>query len=439
MVQYSITFRRSTPVGRVKTMWMNRARWVTDKYILLMLGLFPLVWGSQGYGNITRTKFLFFLIATCLWLGVTAVFWCVAAARKEGFVPRVRPAHIAMAVFLASGAVSAALSEYGVQCLMGLGRYDGYVVTLLYGLIFFGVSWLGKPNRGHAWALGLSVGFCSVVCWLQLAGLDPFGLYPEGTNYYDKYVAFNGAFMGTIGNAGLVSAFLCMGVPFLTAFALLSEHRRDRLLLLPAVLGLGILLLCDIDAGILALGVTVLVGVPVVIRGRKPRRIAACAAGGIAALGLGTVYFLPGKSRLLYEFSQVLHGHLADEFGSHRGQIWKRCWELFLEKPWFGGGPGTAAKRFDILWTGEHRSTYVDNAHNVYLGHLVNMGLIAALSYIAAAVCSLLTWLRRRDESPLFAALGCGFLCFLVQDFFGLGLSLTEPILFVAWGLLETE
>lgn len=420
-------------------MWLKRARWVTDKYILIMLGLFPLVWGSKGYGNITQTKFYFFLGATCLWVLLTVILLVTAAAKGEKYTPKVRPAHIAMAVFLAAGAVSAAASEYGLQCLIGLGRYNGYVVTLLYGLIFFGVSWLGKPSRTHAWALGFSVFFCSVVCWLQLAGLDPFGLYPEGTNYYDKYVAFNGAFMGTIGNAGLVSAFLCMGVPFLGGYACRTEDKRERLLLIPAVLGLGILFLCDIDAGVLAFGVTVLVGVPVLLRDKKASRIAGGVSGGLGALGLGAVYFWPGKSGVLWEFREVLHGRLADEFGSHRGQIWKRCWELFKERPWLGGGPGTDGARYDIVWHGAVRSTYVDNAHNVYLGYLVNMGLVAALSYIAAAVCSLITWLRRREEGALYPALGCGLLCFLVQDFFGLGLSLTEPILFVAWGLMESD
>ena len=37
------------------------------------------------------------------------------------------------------------------------------------------------------------------------------------------------------------------------------------------------------------------------------------------------------------------------------------------------------------------------------------------------------------------AVLGCGFIAYLVQDFFGLGLSLTAPMLFVVWGLLESE
>lgn len=419
-------------------MWFARARRVTDLYILVMLGLFPLVWGAEGYGNITRVKITFFLTATCLWLALAAAFLAGAAIRKERMPFRLRPAHAAMLIFLLAGGVSAALSDYGLAALKGLGRYNGYLTTLLYGLIFFGVSYLAVPKRSHVWALGVSVLVFSAVSWLQLAGLDPFGLYPAGTNYYDKHVAFNGAFLGTIGNAGLGAAFLCLGVPFLAGYGLLTPHKRDRLLLIPAVLGLGILLLCDIDAGILALGITVLAGVPMLLRGGKPRRLAAAASGVLTAAGLFTVYFRPGGSGPVYEFSQVLHGNLADEFGSHRGQIWKRCWELFREKPWFGGGPGTAADRFHIVWHGEYRSTAVDNAHNVYLGYLVDLGLFAALGYLAAVLCTLLTWFRRRDLGPFYPALGCALLCFFVQDFFGLGLALTEPMLFVAWGLMES-
>ena len=138
--------------------------------------------------------------------------------------------------------------------------------------------------------------------------------------------------------------------------------------------------------------------------------------------------------------SQVLHGHLADEFGSHRGQIWKRCWALFQERPWLGGGPGTGALRLDIQWYSEVRdaASSVDNAHNVYLGCLVDMGVLGLGCYLAAIVCTLVTWVRRRKAGALYPALGAGFLCWLIQDFFGLGLSLTEPLLWLAWGLLET-
>ena len=139
--------------------------------------------------------------------------------------------------------------------------------------------------------------------------------------------------------------------------------------------------------------------------------------------------------------SQVLHGHLADSFGSARGQIWKQGWRLFLEKPWLGGGPGTASLRFDIRWFSEVRNqtVVVTNAHNVYLGYLVNTGLLGLLPYLAAIAASMVTWVKRRKLGAMYPALGAALLGYLIQDFFGLGLPLTAPIMWVVWGLLESD
>ncbi len=427
-------------------MFLRRARWVTDKYILLMLGIFPLFVGFRlrAYTAITEAKFYFFAAATCLWLLAAAALLVIGAVRGERYDLRVRPAHIAMAAFIAVGAISAMVSEYGSVCLMGADRFDGYVTTLLYVVIFFGVSFLGSPRRRYAWALGISSGLCSVLCVLQLMGFDPLWLYPQGLNYYDKYEALNAAYLGTIGNTGLLAAYLCIAAPLLTVFALLSDRWGDTFLLIPGVLDVVILVLCDVDAGIVALAGCALVTLPMVLRRKKAARAAAWTAGGIAAAGLAGLYFWPGTSGTLWEFSQVLHGNMSDEFGSHRGQIWKRALELFREKPWLGSGPGTAGKRFDIRWSryieilGRERVVAVGNSHNVYLGYLVNIGIFGFLSYVAAVALSLVTWFRRRREGALYPALGSAFLCYMIQDFFGIGLCLTAPMLWVIWGLLES-
>ncbi len=420
--------------------YLDRARWVTDKYILLMLGVFPLFVGIHGYDAVTESKFWFFAAATGAWLAAAAVLLVWGRLAGERYRPAVRPAHLAVGLFLAVGALSSVTSEYGGTCLIGASRYAGYLTTVLYGAIFFGVSWLGRPRRRYAWALGLSAAVCCAIAFLQLLGYDPFWFYPEGTNYYDKYVAYNSAFLGTIGNTGVLASYLCLTGPFLTAYAALSRERWDRALFLPGAMSLALLGLCDVDAGIVALAGSALAAVPLLIRRDRAARLAGCVSGGVTVLGLGTLYFWPGKSGTLYEMSQVLHGHLADEFGSHRGQIWKRCWELFRERPWLGGGPGTGALRLDIQWYSEVRdaASSVDNAHNVYLGCLVDMGVLGLGCYLAAIVCTLVTWVRRRKAWALYPALGAGFLCWLIQDFFGLGLSLTEPLLWLAWGLLET-
>lgn len=427
-------------------MFLRSARWITDKFILVMLGLFPLFVGFRlhAYTAVTAAKYHFFVYATCAWFAAVVVLLVVGLLRGERYHIDPRPAHLAMALFLLFGALSAAVSEYGKICLIGADRYDGYVTMLLYGVIFFGVSFLAAPRRRYAWALGFSCAVCCVIAVLQLGGLDPFWLYPEGLNYYDKYEAMNAPFLGTIGNTGVLASFLCLAAPLLIVFAVLSDEEADTLLLLPGALALGVLALCDIDAGIVALAGCVLVTVPMALRKRKAARIAAGVSGGATLAGLGVLYFWPGTSGTLWEMSQVLHGHLSDEFGSRRGQIWKQCWQLFLEKPWLGGGPGTNSQRIDIRWSryiealGRERVVTVGNAHNVYLSYLVSIGLFGALSYVAAAVCSLVTWFRRRTDGALYPALGSAFLCFMLQDFFSIGLCLTTPMLFVVWALLES-
>ncbi len=419
---------------------LQRAQWVTDKFILIMLGLFPLYVGFQGYDDVTGSKFRFFVIATGAWLAMTAVLLLAGLARGERYHPHVRPAHLLVGAFLAAGGISAIVSDYGSVCLMGSNRNDGYLTTVLYAACFFGVSALARPRRRYAWALGFSSVVCCVIAVLQLFGLDPFWFYPEGTNYYDKYVAYNSAFLGTIGNVGLVSAYLCLAGPLLAIYAALSEERWDKVLFLPAALSFGVIAACDVDAGLVAVAGCALVAIPVCIRRDRTARIAGGISGGVTALGLGALWFWPGRSGTIYEMSQVLHGHLADEFGSHRGQIWKQAWELFKEKPWLGSGPGTTGQRFTIEWYSEVRNTVakVSNAHNVYLGYLVNTGVIGAGLYLAAIGASLVTWIKRRKHGTLYPALGAAFLAYLIQDFFGLGLSLTEPMLWVVWGLLET-
>lgn len=426
-------------------MYLRYARWATDKYILLMLGLFPLHCGFRvhAYESITEAKLYFFLAATLGWLLAVVILTALAGIKREPLRPQIRPAHLAMGLFLVFGAVSAAVSDYGAVCLLGAGRYDGYLMIVLYAAAFFGVSLLAEPRPRYAWALGVSVTVCCVIAALQLFGLDPLRLYPESMNYYDKYERMNSAFLGTLGNAGLLAAYLTLAAPFVTVYGVLSERKRDRLLLIPGALAVAILLLCDVDAGVAALFGCVLVTVPVVIRNRRAARIAGCVSGGATVLGLGVLYFWPGTSGTLWEISEVLHGRLSDEFGSHRGEIWKQAWALFREKPWFGSGPGTVSDRFTIRWSryiealGRDRVVGVDNAHNVFLGYLVNIGVFGALSYIAAFVSSTVTWLRRRDDA-LYAAIGSALLCYMIQEFFGLGIVVTEPMLFVVWGLLES-
>lgn len=45
----------------------KRCEWLTDKYILCLLALFPLFTGFHGYANLTAAKFWLYTGATALW------------------------------------------------------------------------------------------------------------------------------------------------------------------------------------------------------------------------------------------------------------------------------------------------------------------------------------------------------------------------------------
>ena len=269
--------------------FLNRARWVTDKYILVMVGLFPLFVGFHGYGAITASKFWFFAIATGLWLAAALTMLACGLIRGERYRMDVRPAHLAVGLFLAVSGVSAMTSDFGGQCLVGISRYTGYLTDLLCAAAFFGVSQLAAPRRRYVWAMGISAAVCCGISFLQLLGLDPLWFYPEGTNYYDKFVAYNSAFLGTIGNTGLLAAYLCLAGPLTAVYALLSHRRGDWLLIVPGGMCLALLVLCDVDAGVLALLGGALIAVPVVIQKERAARIAGCVSGGTAAAGLAAL------------------------------------------------------------------------------------------------------------------------------------------------------
>ena len=97
--------------------FLQRARWVTDKYILAMLGAFPLFVGFHGYGAITESKFWFFAIATGLWAAAVTVLLICGLVAGERYALHVRGAHLAIGLFLAVGGISACLSEYGAAVI----------------------------------------------------------------------------------------------------------------------------------------------------------------------------------------------------------------------------------------------------------------------------------------------------------------------------------
>ena len=153
------------------------------------------------------------------------------------------------------------------------------------------------------------------------------------------------------------------------------------------------------------------------------------------------LWFWKGTTGTMYELSQVLHGNLDDKFGSSRILIWRNVLALVPEHPLLGGGPDTLSLRLDIHFsryveeTGRTLSSYVDNAHNEYLGYLANIGILGLAAYLAAMICTAVSVAKKAPLNGIAAAIGCALVAYWAQSFFGLGLCLTAPVMWVTWGL----
>lgn len=161
----------------------------------------------------------------------------------------------------------------------------------------------------------------------------------------------------------------------------------------------------------------------------------------IVLLGLAAVYFLPLPGGTLNELSLLLHGQIDNSFGSSRILIWKECLSSWLSSPIFGHGPDTVSLTVDIDFsryveeTGKTLRSSVDNAHNIYLGYLINTGLVGLAAYLALLICGLFRWLGNLRD-PVCCALGLSVLCSAIQGFFALGLCLTAPLFWITLALL---
>lgn len=485
------------------------APWLTDKYIYVMLTLYPLFVGFHGYTRLTASKFVFFAAATSLWL--IALIFVQLIPSKRSPMRRLGLFQWLIIIYAALCIVSALLSDRGQYVLMGAGRYDGLLTELLLVSIFLGISQFAVMKRGYIYALALSASICCIIGILQLWGVDFLKLFPSGFTYYDGGIKYSGEFFGTIGNVDPFSEFLCLALPLFSVYYITAKN-RCFLLLFPASLCCFCLFVSSVSGGKLALLACVLISTPFVLKssGRllralelffvlciplalslafhgeqsqgiinagfcfgtpslvilicsavllflhlalskkrfSPRRLSvffAVSSGLIVTIGLVAVFFFgTAAGGTMGELSQLLHGNVDDSFGSSRILIWRRALELFRETPLLGGGPGTFSLRADIHFsrfveeTGKTLTSSVDNAHNIYLGMLVNTGVVSLLFFLGAAFASLVRAAKSRF-SPTAFALGCSLFCYWIQGFFALGLFLVSPLAWIIWGLLAVE
>lgn len=415
----------------------------------MMSTVFLLGFGPGGYTDITVTKYLIFVMISCLYLLSLVFIAVISRVKGERIVvnPRSlwRDAGLTrrfLLCFLLFCLVSAILSPYGAHTIIGYHRYEGIFTIALYVLIFIFVSLYGRPGKWLLLLFAASMTVFSLICFCQFLGYNPFGLYPEGLTYYDAYRAYRYQYLGTIGNVDLVAALLAIAAPIFFLSFLRLPGKSRYLLLIPLGCVIAVTALSRVAAAYVAVFGGLLLLIPLAaVKTKRQKRLAWILILLLLFCGICLIFFVDYGEGTLHEFHELLHGSWNEDFGTGRIFIWRNVLALVPERPLFGGGPDTLGQRMTVEFqrydaeSGVFYRAAIDTAHNEYLNILVNEGALALAAYLAAFLVFLASFIKENRHNDVLAICGAAVFCYGIQAFFGMRMCLTAPFFWLCWAL----
>ena len=127
---------------------------------------------------------------------------------------------------------------------------------------------------------------------------------------------------------------------------------------------------------------------------------------------------------------------LNDDWGTHRGYIWRVGMEFYQKQPihhkLFGYGPDT----FGIITVKNYFEDMVrrygekfDSAHNEYLQYLVTIGIVGLTTYLALLITSIIEMLGTLKKRPELIAVAFAVICYGAQAAVNISVPIVAPIM----------
>lgn len=212
--------------------------------------------------------------------------------------------------------------------------------------------------------------------------------------------------------------------------ALIGDYRT--LIALICVGGFAVLLhyLCMIDAG-----------------ARLPKAVFYVLLGVygvtvVIAVSLFVYYtFIDTKTELS---SVMKFFRFNDKWGTHRGFMWIKSWEIFKSSGFknilLGCGPDTFYTAF-MPYFAELNERFGDAstncAHNEFLNYLVTTGVLGLGAYLALFGSVIVNVVRKAKENALVFMFTAPVICYLIQSTVNLATPITTPFLFIFLALSQ--
>jgi len=197
-------------------------------------------------------------------------------------------------------------------------------------------------------------------------------------------------------------------------------------------------------------------------------KIAGLATLGAAIMGILLFILIAGSRwenrpyHMVWQAREILHGRMADDFGSYRGWVWRNGLSVIRYNPWLGTGPDTfffalggvqTASLAEAIVHRQHiidigglqvdaiNSTgmFFDKAHNTFLQIAVCHGIPALLTYLIFFGALLIPAFKRGFKEPVLFAFAAGSLSYLIQAFFQIDTPIDRPLIYIALGVVAVE
>lgn len=428
--------------------WNKTAEKISSGYIACMLSVFLLYCGINGYVGILNSKWVLYLLLSIGYVGILllsrlelTLVGALPSPKPIVFWKTLNSSQKMLCLIWLCSAISTILSTNREIALCGSERHEGLITITLYIGCCLVISLYGKLQPWMIWLFAIAISLNCILALIQLAGYNPFHLYPQGLDYYDKYELYAGEFLGTIGNVDILSAVLCIAIQLFWIALIKWSNPRKWLLCIPLGLCVTVLFRAFVSGGIVAVCGSLLLTIPVLQTTHKARKTACIMVSLLCIVGIVIIYLLGDRtSGFIYEASELLHGHWDDSFGSGRLYIWRKAAELIPQHPLFGCGPNTLGLQTDAAFERMNESigavihSQVDNAHNEYLNMLVERGSVTLVIYLALLIQCARYWISKSVSQPAVALCGGAVLAYCIQAFFGLSSIASAPYFWIILG-----
>ncbi|MBQ5398258.1 MAG: O-antigen ligase family protein [Ruminococcus sp.] len=207
------------------------------------------------------------------------------------------------------------------------------------------------------------------------------------------------------------------------------------------------------DKSYIALAVVAAVAVAFALLARKgdkklpvavPIALGALYLAGIAVLvGVFVNYTFVDTTSKLNSVTKLFR--FNEKWGTHRGYMWIKAWEIFLGSGFknaiVGWGPDCFYYAFEPFFTelnDKFGNSSTNCAHNEFLNYLVTVGVFGLAAYLTVMGSAIVRAFRKAKENYLALAFIAPVVCYLFQSTVNIATPIVTPLVFIFLGLAES-